>query len=104
MSRSIGLRTREIGVRRALGATDAVATRLLLRQGARQVGVGTLVALPLIALAGATVSYYLPLGLGVTITAAIAVSGAIMLVVLGATWLPTRKVVSVELRDALWRD
>jgi len=32
------------------------------------------------------------------------VSIAIIAVVLGATWLPTRKVLRVELRDALWRD
>ena len=51
MSRSIGLRTREIGVRRALGASDAMATRMLLRQGARQLGVGTLVAAPILAAA-----------------------------------------------------
>ena len=104
MSRSIGLRTREIGVRRALGATDAMATRLLLRQGAQQVGVGTLVALPILAAVGAAISYYLPLGPALTTTAAVLVSTAIMVVVLGATWLPTRKVVRVALRDALWRD
>ena len=104
MSRSIGLRTREIGVRRALGATDAMATRLLLRQGAQQVGVGTLVALPILAAVGAAISYYLPLGPALTTTAAVLVSTAIMVVVLGATWLPTRKVVGVALRDALWRD
>jgi predicted permease len=104
MSRSIGLRTREIGVRRALGATDAMATRLLLRQGAQQVGVGTLVALPILAAVGAAISYYLPLGTALTTTAAVLVSTAIMVVVLGATWLPTRKVVRVALRDALWRD
>ena len=104
MSRSIGLRTREIGVRRALGATDAMATRLLLRHGALQVGVGTLVALPFLAIVGAVISYYLPLGPALTTTAAVGVSAAIMVVVLGATWLPTRRVVATELRDALWRD
>ena len=103
MSRSIGLRTREIGVRRALGSTDAMATRLLLRQGARQVGVGTLVALPFLGLVGAVVSYYLPLGPALTTTTGILVSAVIMVVVLGATWLPTRRVVATELRDALWR-
>ena len=33
MSTAIGQRTREIGVRRALGATDATATRMLLAAG-----------------------------------------------------------------------
>ena len=104
MSRSIALRTREVGVRRAIGATDAVVTRLLLRQGARQVGVGTVLAAPLLAMAGATATYFLPLGGVLTALAGVAVSVAILLVVLGATWLPTRRVVAVPLRDALWRD
>ena len=104
MSRSIGQRTREVGVRRAIGATDAIVTRLLLRQGARQVGVGTLAAAPILAMAGAAATYFLPLGGGVTAVAGVAVSIVIMLVVLGATWLPTRRVVAVPLRDALWRD
>jgi hypothetical protein len=104
MSRSIGLRTREVGVRRAIGASDGLVTRLLLRQGARQVGVGTLVAAPILAVAGVTATYFLPLGGAVTMLSGIAVSITIMLVVLGATWLPTRRVVAVPLRDALWRD
>jgi hypothetical protein len=32
------------------------------------------------------------------------VSGSIVAVVLAATWVPTRKVLRVSLRDALWRD
>jgi hypothetical protein len=104
MSRSIGQRTREVGVRRAIGATDAAMTRLLLRQGARQVGIGTLIAAPVLVIAGAAGTYLLPLGGTVTAVSGIAVSIAIMLVVLGATWLPSRRVVAVPLRDALWRD
>jgi predicted permease len=104
MSRAIGIRTREVGVRRAIGATDGIVTRLLLRQGARQVGIGTLMAAPVLAVAGATATYFLPLSGGVTTIVAVVVSIAIMLVVLAATWLPTRRVVAVPLRDALWRD
>jgi predicted permease len=103
MSRSIGLRTREIGVRRAIGASDAVVTQLLLRQGARQVGIGTLIAAPALVMAGAAATYFLPLGGVATTVTGMAVSSTILLVVLGATWLPTRRVVAVPLRDALWR-
>ena len=47
MARAIGMRTREIGVRRALGATEGSIQRLLLTQGGRQLGIGAVVALPL---------------------------------------------------------
>ncbi len=104
MSRSIGLRIREIGVRRALGATDAVATRMLLAQGARQLGVGTLVAAPILAVVGAATTHFFPLDGTLTVAAGVLVSTAIIAVVLAATWLPTRKVLRVPLRDALWRE
>jgi ABC-type antimicrobial peptide transport system permease subunit len=104
MSRSIGLRTREIGVRRALGATDAVATRMLLAQGARQLGVGALVATPILTVVGVASTRTFPLGGVLTVTAGVLVSVAIVAVVLAATWVPTRKVLRVPMRDALWRD
>jgi hypothetical protein len=104
MSRSIGLRTREIGVRRALGATDAIATRMLLARGARQLGVGTLLAAPILIAIGVGATSYLPLGGAVAAASGVLVSVAIIAAVLAATWLPTRKVLRVELRDALWRD
>jgi len=104
MSASIGLRTREIGVRRALGATEAAATRLLLTQGARQLGVGTLIAAPVLVAIGVTASALLPLGGALTALAGVAVSAAIVGVVLAATWLPTRRVLRVPLRTALGRE
>jgi hypothetical protein len=104
MSRSIGLRTRELGIRRALGATDAVATRMLLMQGARQLGVGTVVAAPVIAVIGAASTHFFPLSGALTATMGILVALAIIAVVLAATWLPTRKVLLVTRRYALWRE
>jgi predicted permease len=104
MSASIGLRTREIGVRRALGASDAVATWLLLTQGARQLGVGTLIAAPVLVAIGVTATRLLPLGGVLTALAGVAVSAAIVGVVLAATWLPTRRVLRVPLRDAIWKE
>ena len=104
MSRSIGLRTREIGVRRALGATDAVATRMLLAQGTRQLGVGALGAAPILTVVGVASSRTFPLGGMLTATVGVLVSVAIVAVVLAATWVPTRKVLRVPMREALWRD
>ncbi len=104
MSRSIGLRTREVGVRRALGASDGMVTRLLLRDGGRQLGVGALVAAPIVGVVGAAFNYYLPVGVWPTVAAAVLVPLSIVGVVLAATWVPTRRVLRIAPRDALWRE
>jgi predicted permease len=104
MSTAIGQRTREIGVRRALGATDATATRLLLAQGARQLGIGTLVAAPALGVLGVAATEVLPLGVPLTAAIGVLVSGAIVAVVLGATWLPIRRALRTPLRTALLRE
>jgi predicted permease len=104
MARAIGRRTREIGVRRALGATDGVIVRALLGQGGRQLGVGALVALPVMLLVGAGFSHFFPLGFGVAAAAGAAVVATIVGVVLAATYVPTRRVLGVAPRDALWRE
>lgn len=104
MARSIGQRTREIGVRRALGATDGAIVRLLLGQGSRQLGIGALVALPLTGLAGLAVSRLFPIGIGLAVGVAILVSAAITGLVLLATSVPTRRAIAVSPRDPLWRD
>jgi predicted permease len=104
MARSIGQRTREIGVRRALGATDGVVVRLLLGQGGRQLGVGVAVAIPVMLATGAAFWHFFPVGLVASLGAAVLVTGTIVSVVLLATYVPTRRVLKVALRDALWRD
>lgn len=104
MSRSIGLRTREIGLRRALGASEGVATRMLLVQAVRQMGVGTLMAAPILVIVGVAATQLLPLSGAVTATSGIGVCAAIVAVVIAATWMPASKVMRVPLRDALGRE
>ncbi|MGE3526468.1 MAG: FtsX-like permease family protein, partial [Gemmatimonadales bacterium] len=104
MARSIGRRTRELGVRRALGASDRVILGMLLGQGARQLGAGALVALPLTLAVAWGFSRYFPIAFTVAAGAAILVSLTIVVVVVAATWLPTRRAVAIQPRDALWRD
>ncbi len=101
MSRSIGLRTREIGVRRALGASDANVTRLLLLQGGRQIGVGALIAAPILLVVGIAFRYYFPISGWLAAAAGSLVSTTIVVLVLAATWVPTRKVLRVTPRNAL---
>ena len=104
MARSIGRRTRDLGVRRALGATDRNIVAMLLRQGSRQLGVGAVFAMPLTLLTAWGFSRYFPIGLGVSAGAALAVSAVVAAIVLAATWLPARRAVAVPLRDALGRE
>ncbi len=104
MARAIGRQTRDIGVRRALGATDRSILFMLLGQGGRQLGVGALVALPFTLLVGWSFSQYFPIGLALSVATAVLVSLSITAVVLAATWLPTRRAIAIEPRDALWRE
>jgi predicted permease len=104
MARSIGRRTREIGVRRALGASDRRILVMLLSQGGRQLGIGVLLALPLLLAIGWGFSLVFPISFVLSVGAALAVSAAIAAIVLGATWLPTRRAIAIEPREALWRD
>ncbi|MGE0443218.1 MAG: FtsX-like permease family protein [Gemmatimonadales bacterium] len=101
MSRSIGLRRGEIGIRRALGATEAGVRGLLLRQAARQLGRGAVLAAPVLAAVGVGFSYYFPIGVGLTVVLAVGVSLAIVAVVLATTWIPTRRAARVGLRESL---
>jgi hypothetical protein len=104
MARSIGRRTREIGVRRALGASDRRILAMLLGAGARQLGIGALIALPLLLAIGWGSSLFLPISFALSVATALAVSATIMMLVLAATWLPTRRAIAVAPRDAIWRE
>lgn len=104
MARSIGRRTREIGVRRVLGASERNILWMLLGQGSRQLGVGALIALPLTVLAGLGFSHFFPISFGVSLGIALGVAAVVTSIVLAATWVPGRQAVAVEPRDALWRE
>jgi ABC-type antimicrobial peptide transport system permease subunit len=101
MARSIGRRTREIGIRRALGATDALVIRQLLGSGGRQLGIGVLFAVPVMSAVGFGFWHFFPLGLFAPLATGVLVSAAIVSVVLLATYLPTRRVLRVPTREAL---
>jgi putative ABC transport system permease protein len=104
MSRGISQRTREIGVRRALGASDRSMMRHLLATGARQLGIGALVALPFVLVVAAAFNHFFPVGTVPTALAAVLVPLTIVGSVVVATWVPARRALRVSPRDALWRE
>jgi putative ABC transport system permease protein len=104
MARSIGRRTREIGLRRALGATDGVIVRTLLGQGGRQLRVGAVVALPFMLLVGVGFPHFFPIGVALSLATGFGVASTIVAIVLVATYAPTRTAMSIAPRDALWRE
>ncbi|MEO6443907.1 MAG: FtsX-like permease family protein, partial [Gemmatimonadaceae bacterium] len=104
MARAVVLRRREVGVRRALGASDGNLTRLLLARGGRQLGAGALLAMPLLLATGAGFMHFFPVEPWLAVLAGIGVTLSIVGIVLAASWLPTRQVLRVSPREALWSD
>lgn len=104
MARAIHRRTREIGIRRALGATDESVVTLLLRQGARQLGLGVGLAAPVMIAVAIGFAAFFPVPLGIALGSAVFVAAAIVAVVLLATYVPTRRALAIAPRDALGTD
>lgn len=101
-ARSVLSRRHEVGIRRALGATDGGILGLFLRGSARRLLVGFGVAAVLLTILVAAVSRFYqvdPLLLGGT---AAAVTATITALVMVATWVPTRRAVRMAPRDAIW--
>lgn len=100
ISYSVGRRSREIGVRLALGARPADVVGMLLRESARVGGLGLAVGLTLAVMIarGLTGTLY-----GVSADGWLFVSTAVPLAaaILIATWWPARRAARVELTSAL---
>lgn len=101
LSYIVAQRTREVGVRMALGATASVVRQLMLGQGLRLaaigLGIGLVISLALARLVKSVlyeVSPYDPLSLA-------AVSLALVLVGIIASWLPARRATRVNPAEAL---
>jgi predicted permease len=98
---SVGQRTREIGVRIALGAQSASVYRLILSQAGRLIAVGAALGLAA-AVAAASLMTSLLFGIRawdlatlVSVTALLAVAGML------ASWIPARRAAAVNPVDAL---
>jgi len=96
-------RTREIGIRRTLGAGSREVLDALFRPASRSLGIGVLAGLLLTFCAGLVMRYYsLPQGVDPFDLATYAlVAGATVIAGLIATWHPSRRAVRVEPAVAL---
>jgi len=101
MSYAVSRRTRELGIRLALGAQRKDLLRMVLREALQQVVIGVAIGIP-VALAGARMIASMLFGVQTTdpatISAAVLVMGAIALV---AGYLPARRATKVDPIEAL---
>lgn len=104
VSHSVTQRTREVGIRMALGARATEVVRLILAQGFRLVAAGVVAGLLLAAAAGSALRSTL-LSVG-PLDPLVFASGAVLLglVSLGATLLPARRATRVDPVVALRQD
>jgi ABC-type antimicrobial peptide transport system permease subunit len=101
---AVNLRTREIGVRMALGATALDILRLVLRSGVRLVAGGTALGVATSLLVTRLLADYL---LGVNPIDPVAFAGAaalLLAVTLVATYVPARRAARVSPAEALARE
>ena len=99
-SRAVAQRTQEIGVRRAVGASDDQVMRLLLRQGIWALGLGMPLGLLLGWLAASQMDEFGPALLVGVLAVGIVISAVVML----ATWLPARRAIAMPPNLALHCD
>ena len=101
MSFVVARRTREIGIRLALGATGASAIRLVLRDAVAMIAVGIAIALPCVAALGKLVQSQL---FGVTATDPATIAAAALILAAGAlaaAFIPAWRASNVSPTDAL---
>ena len=101
MSFVVTRRSREIGIRLALGATGASAIRLVLRDAIAMIGAGVAIALPCVAACGRLIQSQL---FGVTATDPATIAAAALVLAAGAlaaAFIPAWRASSVSPTDAL---
>ena len=92
---AVAQRTREIGIRVALGAPSGEVMTLMLRQGMTLAGIGLLIGLPL-AIAGAKLLSGFLLGVGADPLVYAGAAGTLVLVTLVASYIPARRASRVD--------
>jgi ABC-type antimicrobial peptide transport system permease subunit len=107
LSLSVSERTREIGIRAALGASRPKLLITILKRSLVQIGVGAAIGLPVAARSvfeltgtpdgGGSVLVAMAVGLGLS-------TGIVLLVGLSSCLVPTRRILKIEAREAMHAD
>jgi ABC-type antimicrobial peptide transport system permease subunit len=96
MAYSVSQRTREIGIRMAIGAAGGEVTRLLMRQGMALVLLGTGVGLAGAAAATLAIRGQLYGGSGFDPVTFVAVPAVLLTVALAAIWIPAKRAAALD--------
>src|SRR5205823_14971216 len=97
----VGLRSREIGIRIALGLTPANATRMVMRQGETIVVAGAVIGV-LVFLAFAKLLRSVTFEVSVADRSAVAAAAVVVLAVASlATWIPARRAARIDPAESL---
>jgi ABC-type antimicrobial peptide transport system permease subunit len=94
-------RTREIGIRMAIGATPRDALRLVMSKGLALVGIGTVIGLVMGAGVEQAMNAMLFNAGGVDIVAYLVVVPLMLLATVAATWVPARRASRIAATQAL---
>ncbi|HET7631150.1 MAG TPA: ABC transporter permease [Gemmatimonadaceae bacterium] len=104
MAYSVSQRTREIGIRMAIGAGGGQVIRLLMRQGLRLVLVGLVVGLAGAVVAALAIRGQLYGGTGLDPVTFVVVPLVLVLVAMGAIWIPAKRAAALDPVRALRQD
>jgi putative ABC transport system permease protein len=105
MSQSTGRRTREIGIRMALGATPARILRLVMRTGAIQLGLGLVLGLSAAMAVADLIQAFLFVGVAPRDPLTLALTSSVLTSVgLLACWIPARRAARIAPVRALAQD
>ena len=107
LSLSVSERTREIGIRSALGASRRALLMTILKRSLVQIGLGAAIGLPIAARSvfeltgtpdgGGSVAQSMAVALGLS-------AGIVLAVGLGSCLVPTRRILAIEASEAMHAD
>jgi ABC-type antimicrobial peptide transport system permease subunit len=107
LSLSVSERTREIGIRAALGASRRALLMTILKRSLVQIGLGAVIGLPIAArvvheltgtaAGGGSVSLSMAVALGLS-------TGIVLLVGLSSCLVPARRILAIEANEAMHAD
>ncbi len=101
IANSVSLRIHELGIRRALGASDEGVIYMLMKQGWVQLAIGFVIGLPLAFLMGRSMLTLMGAGGAFIYSMYVVVPLIIAAVVMFATYVPAKRAVSTEPSTAL---